>query len=108
MPLFGYGEDGLTYWALTIQLPQLLALLGDVTAPQACLRFYKPSFGRGRSPAVFGEADGLLATGQGVYHIESKWHRSRIVNGTVILEREQVVRHRIFRWYLETWRSQHP
>lgn len=96
--VIGYGEDGLTLWAFTRHLPAVLEKLGDTGDPDRCLFFYRPSFGRrgGQYSAEFGEFDGILATEQAVYPVESKWFRSAARSGLVKIRKRQVRRHQIF------------
>lgn len=107
MPVIGYGEDGLTYWALAARLQDILAKLCDATPPARCTIFFRPSFGRAGGPlsAQFGEFDAILATDRAVYLIESKWDNVADVHGPLVLQEVQVLRHRIFTWLLEKWRS---
>src|SRR5206468_2361518 len=74
----GYGEDGLTYWALTQRRAEFLHAVGDRTIPDDCLLFFRPSFGRaaGLTSPQFGEFDSILASRAAVYLIESKWDGS--------------------------------
>lgn len=109
MKVFAYGEDSLTFWALTRQLPAVLKRLGDSSSPEDARLFYQPSFGRGGSSSVFGEFDAILATPAGIYLIEAKATTStRFRNPVIKLKEAQARRHEIFRWYLETWRQMRP
>ena len=104
--VIGYGEDALTYWALTTKLKEVLQELGDSSKPAKTLLFYRPSFGRGRN--CFGEFDAILGTPNAVYLIESKWQGSAEYNRAshlISIECVQKQRHRIFRWYLTQWRN---
>jgi hypothetical protein len=74
MELLGYGEDALTFWALTRRLGEILAPFGDTPA-QTIAVFFRPSFGRRSSTSKlnptqrgsqFGEFDGIIATKRGV------------------------------------------
>jgi len=106
--VISYGEDALTYWALTKQIDAVLNKLGDTTHPDDCLLIYRPSFGRrgGDTRSEFGEFDAILATPMSVYLIESKWDKSsEIQNGKLGLRNEQKERHNIFTWYLKNWDS---
>lgn len=107
VPVIGYGEDGLTFGALTHHLTTLLGLLGDDSKPEECLVFYRPSFGRGRGrrrdPAEFGEFDGILATRRAVYPVEAKWARSATRGGLIKVKPRQVLRHQIFEWLRGRW-----
>jgi len=118
--LIGYGEDALTYWAITSKLDEILRTLGDKSYPSATVILYRPSFGRRGSTisqttdkeqlnAEFGEFDAILGTQQAVYLIESKWDSpSRTRDYPITLNRVQSRRHEIMRWYLETWRASKP
>src|SRR5688500_11660356 len=95
MPVFGYAEDALTYWALTQRTAEILRQLEDDS--DRMLRVYRPSFGRGGSPRVFGEMDGIL---------ESKWEgpvRRRRPREEIKLGGSQTLRHEIFHWYFNAW-----
>ncbi len=101
--VIGYGEDALTYWALTKRIDFILHELGDGNSSKNSLLIYRPSFGRGRG-ANFGEFDAILATSKKIYLIESKWDRSKeIKNETVQLKPNQICRHTYFKWYFENW-----
>lgn len=104
--VIGYGEDALTYWALTRRLESILHELQDESIPSACLVAYRPSFGRRGGPdrAEFGEFDAILASPHSVYLVESKWDHSRNVkHGVMTLRHVQELRHRIFLWYFRRW-----
>ena len=114
-----YGEDPLTFWALRFRLDEILRQLGDPAALDQVLVIYRPSFGRQGKPKVldpnsvaraeFGEFDAIIGTPTCVYLVESKWSSSGEVKGELLdLRPEQVHRHQVFRWYLETWRTQPP
>lgn len=105
--VFGYGEDALTYWALTKKLKDILSRLNDTSNPDECLVFYRPSFGRGgRSKALFGEFDAIVVSKMKVYLVESKWDRSsEVTTKHINLTDPQIDRHRILRWYAKTWDS---
>ena len=104
MPLYGYGED-----ALTSRLPEFLRKLDDDSDPRAAVVIYRPSFGRSGKASPFGEFDGIVGTARGIYLIEAKWCRSSEAwQPTMSLRSEQLRRHAIFRWYLESWRAQKP
>ena len=101
-----YGEDALTYWALTEQIDTVLKKLNDDSSQADCLLFFRPSFGRkGGTLASFGEFDAILATSQSIYLIESKWSSSS-KNGTVKLKPNQILRHQIFEWYFKRWNKE--
>ena len=97
--MISYGEDALTYWALTKKLDLILEQLNDESNTEDCILFYRPSFGRrgGNKRAEFGEFDSILATPKTVFLIESKWGgSSELKNGTIALRFEQIERHEIF------------
>jgi hypothetical protein len=106
MSIIGYGEDALTYWALSTQLTNILDELVDHTEKKDCTIFYRPSFGRsgGKSRPHFGEFDAILSTKKAVYLIESKW--DNVTNGSiknVKLRNVQMTRHCIFTWLRNKW-----
>lgn len=113
--VIGYGEDALTYCAVTSRLPELLGHLNDATDLGEALVFYRPSFGRaassGVSPAghiasAFGEFDAIVATSVAIYLIESKWKGSSgMRHEAICLGAPQSRRHEVFTWYVEMWRS---
>jgi hypothetical protein len=115
MQILGYGEDALTWWALTNRLDSILSPFHDGVADTLTV-FYRPSFGRRSAPSPseaghrgsqFGEFDGIIATRSGVYLLEAKWSGSgELDDAAVILRPEQIRRHRLFRKYLELWRGQ--
>lgn len=107
--ILGYGEDAFTFWALKRRLSEILKDLHDQTEPSDCLIFFRPSFGRrgGRGRAEFGEFDAILASPQNIYLIESKWDNlSENKNEQIELIDEEVLRHKIFSWYLRNWDAQ--
>jgi hypothetical protein len=111
MKIIAYGEDGLTFWALTTRLEDILKQLGDDTEPSQCITIYRPSFGRsgGNSSPQFGEFDAILITSKAVYLIESKW--DNVADGPrdrVVLEEVQITRHRIFAWLRREWQEIRP
>lgn len=117
--LVAYGEDPLTYWALTDRLSDFLCQLGDATHPDDTTVIYRPSFGRGGAAkkvstegsnrAEFGEFDAIVATPEATYLVESKWTRSsEHQEGVVQLADRQVHRHEVFRWLLDAWRADRP
>ena len=70
MKLLGYGEDALTYWALTQRLTDILQPFGDSPNKTEVI-FFRPSFGRRSSSnpdapnergAQFGEFDAIIST----------------------------------------------
>ena len=115
-----YGEDALTYWALTTKLFDILKALGDGSFPSATTIIYRPSFGRRGTigahadkehlSAEFGEFDAILGTQKAVYLVESKWDLSIIKprDYWIKLSEVQSHRHEIMRWYLNTWRTSQP
>jgi len=112
LQILSYGEDPLTYWALTLKLQKVLELLSDSSIEDEVLLIYRPSFGRrasskkGKRHSVFGEFDSILATPVSIYLIESKWEgSSEIKDGIVKLRSEQRFRHMVLRWYIEKWRE---
>jgi len=104
MKILGYGEDALTLWALQNRLPQIL---DDPSGLPECKIFYRPSFGRrgGPSSSQFGEFDFIILTKTCIYLGESKWDRSPELSnaGSVELRPEQVLRHRVFTFYVREW-----
>jgi hypothetical protein len=119
MTVFGYGEDALSFWALTRRTSEFLGRFNDGTAPADAVLYFRPSFGRlGSNPVApggtadssqFGEFDALLGTPCGVYQIEAKWSRSsEIDRDKILLRTEQVRRHHLLRAYLAAWRAQNP
>ena len=68
--IIGYGEDALTYWALTKKLKYVLNELSDNSMPKNCVLYYRPSFGRGGG-GCFGEFDSILQTDNWLYLIEA-------------------------------------
>jgi hypothetical protein len=110
--IIGYGEDALTFWALSQRMADILRQLADDTPPADAVVFYRPSCGRGEGGDVdalrslFGEFDAIIGTAAGVYLLEAKWHRSSGVRGgRVKLDEVQLRRHDIFGTYLRLWRE---
>lgn len=110
--IIGYGEDALTFWALSQRMGDILRQLRDDTPPGDAVVFYRPSCGRGESGgdealrSLFGEFDAIIGTAAGVYLVEAKWHRSSGVRGgRVKLDAAQARRHAIFGTYLRLWRA---
>lgn len=107
MEILAYGEDALTLWALTNKLPAILQTLKDSSDPSRCQIFFRPSFGRsgGESSSQFGEFDFMLLAAQRLYLGESKWQRSteKIKDGVLDLRKEQLLRHTLFKFYVEEW-----
>jgi hypothetical protein len=112
MRILGYGEDALTYWALSGHLPEVIGPppLGDASAEENSLVIYRPSFGRAGGPesAQFGEFDAIVGTPRATYLLESKWTGERIINGQIRLATRQVLRHQVFRWIRGQWLQQAP
>jgi hypothetical protein len=107
MDIYGYGEDAVTLWALRNELPTILEQLDDSSSLSNCKVFFRPSFGRrgGVSGSQFGEFDFILLSEKRLYLGESKWHRSseNISNGSLELRKEQLLRHNMFKFYVEEW-----
>lgn len=107
MEIIGYGEDGLTLWAIRGRLDEILGHLEDPSDSKDCRIFYRPSFGRSGGPgsSQFGEFDFLLLSKDHLYLGESKWDRSaeKKTGGILTLRREQLVRNLVFRVYVEEW-----
>src|SRR5262245_23714256 len=119
MKVIAYGEDALSFWALTRRTSEFLGQINDQSATADTVLYFRPSCGRqGSNPVLpggtadssqFGEFDALLGTPVGVYLIEAKWSRSsEIDRGAIILRTEQVLRHQLFRAYLAAWRPNNP
>jgi hypothetical protein len=110
MKVLGYGEDFLTFWAVTKKLPDILKQLCDKTSPENCVVIYRPSFGRkgGKESSQFGELDSMIITPETAYLIEAKWDGSeaRWKNNVLELDHVQVQRHKIFKWYHENWEGE--
>ena len=108
--LFGYGEDFLTLWAINEQLQEILGRFEQQASTSNCLIFYRPSFGRsgGKGSAEFGEFDAIIATKQNIYLIESKWDNlSKYKKKRIVLREEQIIRHKVFTWYLTYWNKKY-
>jgi hypothetical protein len=107
MQIFAYGEDALTLWALQNKLTLILQTLGDDSDPAQCQIFFRPSFGRrgGEQSAQFGEFDFIVLATSAIYLGESKWPYSseQVVDGILKLRDEQMVRHDLFKFYIEEW-----
>lgn len=107
MEILGYGEDALTLWSLKNKLDYILASFGDSSDVSKCRAFFRPSFGRsgGNKSSQFGEFDFIILAKQHLYLGESKWDKSpeKIVNGQMDLRSEQLLRHRLFKLYVEEW-----
>jgi hypothetical protein len=107
MEILAYGEDALTLWAMTNKLSAILQTLKDSSDPSNCRIFFRPSFGRsgGESSSQFGEFDFMLLAARNLYLGESKWQRSteKIQDGILALRPEQILRHTLFKFYVEEW-----
>lgn len=114
MFILGYGEDALTFKALTEGIEYILSQLKDDSEPHKTICFFRPSFGRGgRSKdndfsSNFGEFDAIIGTHQAVYLVETKWSSSRMTETTIPLADPQIRRHKAFRAYLNEWRRNTP
>jgi len=110
MKVLGYGEDFLTFWAVTKKLPDILRQLGDETSLENCVVIYRPSFGRkgGKGSSQFGELDSIIITPETAYLVEAKWDGSeaRWKNNVLELDHVQVQRHKIFEWYHKNWEGE--
>jgi len=112
LKVLGYGEDFLTFWAVSSnkKLSVILSRLKDDSNPEKCTIFYRPSFGRrgGKGRSEFGEFDAIMITPKAVYLVESKWDGSNasFPNNELKLGDVQVRRHEIFRWYHENWKEE--
>lgn len=107
MKVLGYGEDALTLWAIQNKLGQILEASEDPSGPADCKIFFRPSFGRrgGAESSQFGEFDFIILSRKSIYPGESKWDRSPELSnlGSLGLRDEQVLRHRIFAFYIREW-----
>jgi hypothetical protein len=107
MEILAYGEDALTLWALKSRLGYILQKLDDSSNPAQCQAFFRPSFGRrgGKNSSQFGEFDFILLTANHVYLGESKWDNSseKIIEGKLELREEQLLRHKLFTFYIQEW-----
>jgi len=104
--IIGYGEDAFTLWVLKQHTSKILEQFEDRTTLSNCLIFYRPSFGRHskESSSIFGEFDAIISSEENIYLIESKWDNlTEFNNDELILREEQILRHRIFSWYLTHW-----
>ena len=106
MALRGYGEDGLTCWALTRHLNLVVKVIepSDPTSPGSCILFSGRALegGADSSRSEFGEFDSILLTRQNAYLFEGKWEETaefiREPPGALLLDEVQFTRHRILRW----------
>jgi len=107
MNILGYGEDALTLWSLKNRLGFILDALKDPSDISKCRAFFRPSFGRsgGKKSSQFGEFDFIILAEQHLYLGESKWDRSseKIDNGLIDLRPEQLLRHKLFKFYIDEW-----
>ncbi len=107
MKILGYGEDALTFWAIRHRLAEILNKAGDRSLASECQIFIRPSFGRrgGGKSSQFGEFDFVMLARDNLYLGESKWDRSPELAGSnsLTIRGEQVLRHRVFRFYLREW-----
>ena len=106
MKVYAYGEDALTLWAIKNRLSEILVNLGDETKVDECKIFFRPSFGRGgKGTSNFGEFDFIILAKEKLYLGESKWDGAKKSNNKVNikLKKEQLLRHEIFKWYLNNW-----
>jgi len=113
MRVLGYGEDALTYWAVSQHVRDVVGPTGplhDESAIGEVLFFYRPSFGRaaGAGSPQFGEFDAIVGTPKATYLVESKWTGDPIIAGQMMLAARQVLRHQVFAWIRERWLSQCP
>jgi|SRR3990170_713773 len=107
MDLLGYGEDALTLWSLKNKFGFILDALKDPSDISKCRAFFRPSFGRsgGNNSSQFGEFDFIILAEQHIYLGESKWDKSseRILNGFMDMRAEQLLRHKLFTFYVDEW-----
>lgn len=107
MKLLAYGEDALTLWAINNKLQFILNDLCDNSSLSDCSVIFRPSFGRsgGRASSQFGEFDFIILSKSCLYLGESKWDKSseRIYDSLLQLRPEQLLRHRIFTFYVQEW-----
>ena len=106
MKVYAYGEDALTLWAIKNRLSEILGKLGDETKVDNSKIFFRPSFGRGgKGTSNFGEFDFIILAKEKLYLGESKWDGAKKSNNKVNikLKKEQLLRHEIFKWYLNNW-----
>ena len=107
MEIRAYGEDALTFWALKYKFEYILQKLEGEPNLSKCQAFYRPSFGRrgGKNSSQFGEFDFILLTKNCVYLGEGKWDGSseKIINGKLELRDEQLLWHKLFKFYINEW-----
>jgi hypothetical protein len=117
--IIDFSEDALTFWAITSKLGEIFRTLDDKSLPTDAIVIYCPSFGRWGSigpdakkeqlSAEFGECNASLGTQQAIYLVESKWETSPETRDDLLkLKAAQIRRHKMMRWYLETWRVSQP
>jgi len=108
--IVGYGEDAFTLWALKQHASRILDQFEDETTLSDCIVFYRPSFGRHSKEysSVFGEFDAIVASKENIYLVESKWDNlTEFHNDEFVLREEQILRHKIFSWYLTHWNKKY-
>ena len=105
MSVIGYGEDALTFWALSTEWDSLANELKINKVPdEEIVRLYRPSFGRGKYG--FGEFDAIISTDKVIFLIESKWENSSEVTSKGIkLTLPQQNRHKVFHELHKKWKS---
>lgn len=111
MRLLGYGEDFLTLWAINNRLKTILEEIEDISDPEKCTIFFRPSFGRsgGELSSQFGGFDFIIITTKGAYLGESKWdNSSELKESSINLRDEQLLRHKLFLEYINTWLETKP
>jgi hypothetical protein len=112
LKMLAYGEDALTLWDVTKRLSFILQKLNKPSPLSDCRVIFRPSFGRsgGEKSAQFGEFDFIILSKVSLYLGESKWDRSseKIRNGHLSLRAEQLLRHRLFKFYVKQWFSNKP
>ncbi len=109
MQIIGYGEDGLTAWALIHRLDlvreSLRSCFDERSDSSNWTIFFRPSVGRGKGGSI-GEFDAIIATEKSVFLVESKWEdktRLNKKNKPSLIEPEQILRHEIFEWIMQEW-----
>jgi hypothetical protein len=114
-----YSEDELTFWAITSKLGEIFQTLDDKSLPADAIVIYRPGFSwwgnigpdakKEQLSAEFSECNAILGTPQAVYMVESRWDTSPKTHDDFIkLKAVQIRRHKIMRWYLETWQVSQP
>ena len=114
MKLIGYGEDGLTAWALIHRFDLVVKGLsetpGETLESANWTVFYRPSVGRGIGGSI-GEFDAIICTEASVYLVESKWEDRKSKGprrGPLKLDKTQVNRHIMFEWIKNRWQDRLP